>query len=316
MKDRIRLGISRCLLGEKVRYDGGHKLDRFLRDTLGAYVEYIPVCPEVECGLGTPRESMILAYDTQGPRLLTSGSGGDHTGQIKRWAEKRLAGLGPESLEGFIFKSGSPSCGMEKIDIHDESGAHGRKGPGIFAGMFIKRFPLLPAIDEVRLHDLKTRENFIEAVFTMRRWRDSLEGGRSRGNIVDFHTRHKLLIMSHGTEIYRETGHLIGQAGEKELNDLYGQYQELLVKALRLKATTGKNTNVLRHAAGYLKRQLSADEKQELSETIEHYRRGTIPLIVPITQLGHYVRKYGQPYLKRQYYINPNPLELRLRNHE
>ena len=313
--EKIGLGISACLLGENVRYDGGHKLDRFLTDTLGQYVEYVSVCPEMECGLSVPRESMHLEGDPNSPRLVTIRTKQDMTDRMIRWALKRVAELERENLCGFIFKSNSPSSGMERIKVYNENGMPVKKGVGIFARIFMEHFPLLPVEDEERLHDPKLRDNFIERIFALTRWREVLQRKESRGNIVDFHARHKLLILSHSPKFYRMMGKLVAKAKDLPLQELYQEYQTLLMESLYLKTSAKKNANVLQHMMGYFKEQLSSDEKQELLDVIDHYKKEYIPLIVPITLIQHYVRKYDQPYLKQQVYLNPHPLELQLRNH-
>jgi uncharacterized protein YbgA (DUF1722 family)/uncharacterized protein YbbK (DUF523 family) len=313
--EKIKLGISTCLLGENVRYDGGHKLDRFLTDTLGQYVEYVPVCPEVECGLPIPRESMHLEGDPESPRLVTSKTKQDMTERMVRWAKRRVVELEEEDLCGFVFKSDSPSSGMERVRVYNEKGMPVKKGTGMFARIFMEHFPLLPVEDEGRLHDPELRENFIERIFTLRRWREVLTKRESRGNVVDFHTKHKLLILSHSPKHYQTMGKLVANAKEISIKELYQQYQTILMETLQLKTTPKKNANVLQHMMGYFKEQLSADEKQEMLEVIDHFRQEYIPLIVPITLIRHYVRKYDQPYLKEQVYLNPHPLELQLRNH-
>jgi len=313
--EKIKLGISTCLLGENVRYDGGHKLDRFLSDTLGQYVEYVPVCPEVECGLPIPRESMHLEGDPDSPRLVTIRTKQDMTDCMVQWAQKRVVQLEKKDLCGFIFKSDSPSSGMERIRVYNEKGIPVKKGVGIFARIFMDHFSLLPVEDEGRLHDPKLRENFIERIFTLKRWREVLGTKESRGNVVDFHTKHKLLILSHSPKHYQAMGKLVAKAKDLPLKELYQKYQTLLMESLYLKTSPKKNANVLQHMMGYFKEQLSSDEKQELLEVIDLYRKEIIPLIVPITLINHYVQKYDQPYLKKQIYLNPHPLELQLRNH-
>jgi len=315
MEKIIKLGISRCLLGENVRFDGGHKLDRFLTDTLGQYVEYVSVCPEVECGLGVPRESMHLEGDPDSPRLMTTRTKQDMTDRLVQWARKRVSELEKEDLCGFIFKSDSPSSGMERIKVYNERGMSVKKGVGVFARIFMDHFPLLPVEDEGRLHDPKLRENFIERIFTLKRWRQVLAKKESRGNVVDFHMRHKLLILSHSPKHYQMMGKLVAKAKALSLRELYQQYQTHLMESLGLKTTPKKNVNVLQHMVGYFREQLSSDEEQELLEVIDHYRGGYVPLIVPVTLINHYVRKYDQLYLKEQIYLNPQPLELQLRNH-
>lgn len=315
MEEPIRLGISACLTGENVRYDGGHKLDRFLTDTLGQYVEYVPVCPELECGLGVPRESLRLVGAPDSPRLVTTRTNIDQTERMVKWAEKRVKELQKEDLCGFIFKSNSPSSGMERVRVYNEKGMPVKKGVGVFARVFMDHFPLIPTEEEGRLHDPVLRENFIERIFTLKRWRGCLARKRRVGNLVDFHTRHKLLILSHGDRIYRMMGKLVAGGKGVPAKELYGQYETLLMEALKLKTTTRKNTNVLHHMMGYFKKQLSPDEKQELLEVVQQYRHGFIPHIVPITLINHYARKYTEQYLSKQIYLNPHPLELKLRNH-
>lgn len=313
--EKIRIGISACLLGQKVRYDGGHKLDRFLADTLGQYFEYVPVCPEVECGLPVPRESMRLEGDSESPRLVTSRTKQDMTERMVRWAKKRVIELEKEELCGYIFKSDSPSSGLERVKVYNEKGVPVKKGVGIFARIFMRHFPLLPVEDEGRLHDPELRENFLERIFTLKRWREILGKKVSRGNLVNFHTQHKLLILSHSPDHYRIMGKLVARAKEIPLKELFQQYQNILMEGLKLKTTPKKNANVLLHMMGYFREQLTSDEKQELLEVIENYRKKVVPLIVPVTLVIHYVRKYAQPYLSQQVYLNPHPLELQLRNH-
>lgn len=312
---KIRIGISSCLLGEEVRYHGGHSLDRFLRDTLGRYVEYVPVCPEVEAGFSTPREPFRLVGDPENPRLITVKTQIDYTDRVTDWSRKRAAELVDERLSGFIFKSKSPSSGMERVKVYSDKGAPVKKGVGLFARAFMERFPLLPVEEEGRLHDPALRENFIERIFALGRWREVVEQRKTRGTLVNYHTRHKLLVMSHSSKHLSEMGRLVARAKGMEPGDLYPEYQRLLLEALKLKASVSKHVNVLQHVQGYFKRNLTADEKKEIAETIGEYRAGNVPLIVPITLLNHYVRKFDEPYLKEQVYLRPHPLELKLRNH-
>jgi len=311
----ITLGISSCLLGNHVRYDGSNSWDRFLTDTLGQYVRYVPVCPEVECGLGVPRESMRLAGDPTAPRLITVRTGKDYTGTMISWASRRVKELESEDLCGFIFKKGSPSSGMERVKVYNEKGGPTKSGRGIFAKIFMEYFPLLPVEEDGRLHDITLRENFIERIFTLQRWREMILQKASRGHIVDFHTRHKLLILSHSAKHYQTMGRLVAHAKSFSLTQLYAEYDRLLREVLALKATPKKHAHVLHHMMGYFKQQLTSDEKHELLEIIGRYREGSLPLIVPITLINHYVRKYDQPYLTQQHYLSPHPVELQLRNH-
>lgn len=315
MENRIKIGISTCLLGENVRWNGGHSRDRYLTDSLGLYVDYVPVCPEVECGLGVPRETMRLVGDPDDPRLVTSKTGIDHTDRMIKWARKKVKELENEDLCGFVFKKNSPSSGLINVPVKTFKGMPQKKGRGIFAKKFTDHFPLVPVEEEGRLHDPKLRENFIEQIFTLKRWRETLAKSKSMGNLVDFHTRHKLLIMSHSSDYSRMMGKLVAEGKDLPRVDLFDQYETLLMNALRLKTTLKKNINVLQHIMGYFKKDLSADEKQELLEIMEQYRKEYVPLIVPVILLNHYVRKYKQSYLAQQFYLNPHPIALKLRNH-
>lgn len=314
---KIKVGISTCLLGERVRYDGQHKLDRYIVNTLGDYLEFCPVCPEVECGLPVPREAMRLVGDPKSPRLMTIKSENDITGQMKEWSSKRLDELEKEELCGFIFKSKSPSSGMERVKVYPEGGGMPQKnGSGIFADMFMKRFPSVAVEEEGRLHDPVLRENFIERLFVTSRWKELLEQNPTPAGLVDFHTRHKLLLMAHSPDQYRSMGKLVADLKKTDtFSDVLNTYLKELVTALKRSATNSKNVNVLHHILGYFKKELSRDEKAELLEIIDHYSKSDVPLVVPVTMLNHYVRKYEQEYLNKQYYLNPHPIELQLRNH-
>ncbi|MGD9158096.1 MAG: DUF523 and DUF1722 domain-containing protein [Desulfobacteraceae bacterium] len=316
MTTPIKIGISSCLLGNKVRYDGGHKLDRFLRDIFGAFVEYVPVCPETECGLGIPREAMRLEGDIEDPRLMTIKSREDITERMKQWSTRRIIGLKKGDLCGFIFKSKSPSCGIERVKVFNEKGTHVSKGKGLFAEELINRFPLIPVEDEAGIHNPGLRENFIERIFTFRRWRDITKGKRTPGKLVKFHTENKLQFFAHSEKHYRLMGKIVAGAGKNDIEEVYKTYEETMLEVLKLKATPNKHTNVLMHMMGYFKKVLTSDEKQELLEKIGEYKDGFIPLIVPVTLIRHYVRKYDEPYLKNQTYLNPHPVELKLRNYE
>jgi uncharacterized protein YbgA (DUF1722 family)/uncharacterized protein YbbK (DUF523 family) len=315
MQEKVKIGISTCLMGESVRWNAGHKLDKYLVNTLGQFVEYVPVCPEVEAGFGVPRESFRLVGDPQNPRLKTFKSKEDHTNRMLNWAKKRVKELEKEDLCGFIFKSDSPSSGMIRVKVYSEKGMPAKKGVGLFARAFMDHFPRIPVEDDGRLHNPGIRENFIERLFTLKRWRDSIKKKRSMGNLVNFHTCNKLLILSHSQKHYRLMGKLVAGGKKLPIKALFSQYEHILMEALELKTTVKKNINVLQHLLGYFKKQLTADEKQELLEVFGQYRRELVPLVVPITLINHYVRKYDQPYLKMQTYLNPHPIELKLRSY-
>lgn len=311
---KIPVGVSSCLLGNEVRFDGGHKHDRYITGTLGHYFDFVPVCPEVECGLSTPRESMRLVGDPNKPRLVTNKSGIDITERMNSWAWKRVRELEGEGLCGFIFKNRSPSSGMERVKVYDQNNVPQSVGVGLFARAFKEHFPLLPVEEEGRLHDMVLRENFIESIFVYQRWRDT-RAKRNPGSLIAFHTDHKMLLRAHSETHYRELGRIVARLGKEDPATLYSEYQIKLMAAMQLKPTVKKHVNVLMHMMGYFKKVLSADEKQEILEVIEQFHNYVVPLIVPITLFNHYTRKYDQPYLKSQYYLNPHPTELKLRNH-
>ncbi len=311
----IRLGISACLLGESVRFDGGHKRDPFLTDTLGPFVEWVPVCPEVECGFGTPRESMRLVRVEQGVRLLTVKTAIDLTDRLERYAHKRVAKLEVEDLSGYVLKKDSPSCGMERVKVYGGQGAPDKSGRGLFAASLMERYPSLPVEEEGRLSDPRLRENFVERVFAYWRLRGLFGGRWNQGALVAFHTAHKLILMAHSPEAYRTLGRLVAGAREVPRHELERRYTELFMSGLTVMATPRRHVNVLQHIAGYFKNLLDPGSKAELAGAIDDYRRGLVPLVVPITLLRHYVRLHNVSYLVGQLYLDPHPKELMLRNH-
>lgn len=311
----LRLGISRCLLGDEVRFDGGHKRDNFLTDVFGPYVEWVPVCPEVEAGLGTPREAMRLVGNAQRPRLVTIKSGKDRTKALETMTSNRIDELKEIDLSGYVFKKDSPSCGMERVRIYNEHGMPTRNGVGVFARAFIERFPLVPVEEEGRLCDPPLRENFIERVFCYRRYQDLFNSGVTRQAVVQFHTIHKFLLLAHSQPHYQSLGQLVGQAEQHRPKELALRYGELFTKALAVKATVRKHVNVLQHILGYFKDRLGDQEKAELLGVIGDYHHGLTPLIVPLTLIKHYVHIFDVDYIRDQVYLNPHPKELMLRNH-
>jgi len=314
MNSRPLVGISACLLGQNVRYDGGHKLDHYLRDLLGNQVEFVPVCPEVACGLSVPREAMRLEEVDGEIRLMTQKTKIDKTAQMKKWMRPKLRELSGLPLCGFIFKAKSPSSGLLRVKIYGKNGVS-RYGSGLFTQGFTDRFPLLPVEDEGRLHDPGLRENFIVRVFSVHRWQALIRKQKSLSNLMAFHAMHKYLLMAHCPKTLKQLGALIAHGKQHPLPKLYAAYFESFIQALQKLATVKKNTNVLMHIMGYFKNDLNGAEKTELKELIENYHAEQVPLIVPITLLNHYVRKYKPEYLQNQIYLNPHPLELMLRNH-
>ena len=313
--ERIRLGISACLLGEPVRFDGGHKRDPFLVEVLSPHVCWVRVCPEVEVGMGTPRETLRLERrDGRAIRMVTTRTGIDHTGAMSAWARKRLTELEREQLSGYVLKKDSPSCGMERVKVFGVSGMPERTGRGIFADALLQRFPSLPVEEEGRLMDPRLRENFIERVFAYQRLRRFFAGRWSIGGLVAFHTSHKMSLLSHSTARYQELGRLVASAAGMPRAELRGAYESRFMRTLALVADARRHTNVLMHMAGHLKKQLDGPSRQELAATIDEYRRGLVPLVVPITLLRHHARQHDTSYLLGQSYLEPHPRELMLRN--
>jgi uncharacterized protein YbgA (DUF1722 family)/uncharacterized protein YbbK (DUF523 family) len=311
----IRIGISSCLLGQEVRFDGGHKRDRFLTDTFGRFVEWVPVCPEVEAGFGTPREAMRLVSDGSRVRLLTVRTGVDLTETLERYARTRVESLSREDLCGYVLKKDSPSCGLERVKVYDPNKVPARSGRGLFAAALRDRLPFLPLEEEGRLSDPQLRDNFVERVFAYRRLRDLFRGRWTVGGLVRFHTAHKLTLMAHSLSSYQELGQLVARAGSMARAEVQARYTKGFMAALEAMATPRRHANVLQHMAGHFKTILDGDSKAELRATIEDYRLGLVPLIVPITLIRHHVRHHNVVYLAGQVYLEPHPKELMLRNH-
>jgi len=310
----IRIGISRCLLGDHVRYDGGHKRDRFLTEVFGRYVEWIPICPEVEAGLGTPREAMRLVGHAKAPRLMTITTARDMTKPVTMFAERKLELLETAEFSGYVFKKDSPSCGIERVRILNSQGMPRRNGVGLFARAFKERFPLVPIEDEGRLRDPVLRDNFIERVFCYHRWRTLTRGPLTRDDVVVFHAAHKFLLLAHDRQYTEQLGHLVAHADRLRLKNLVERYGVLFMKALAVAATRRKHANVLRHAIEHMKDRLAPLERTQLDGVMEDYNRGLVPLIVPITLVKQYVARYRIDYFRDQVYLNLHPKEMKLRN--
>jgi len=311
----IRIGISSCLLGNAVRYDGGHKRDDFLVETFGRYVHWVVVCPEIEIGLGVPRPTLRLQRHDGQVRLLMPSTGADYSAAMQRYAERRVSDLERLGLCGFVLKKDSPSCGMERVKVYDGPGPPSRNGRGLFAGTLLHRLPHLPVEEEGRLNDPALRDNFIERVFAYRRLRSLFSGRWKLGALVEFHSAHKLQIMAHSPKTYSDLGRLVATAKRQPRSEVRERYENLFMNAMAVIATRRRHANVLQHVAGYFKKQLDAPSRQELVSLIEDYRGGLVPLIVPITLVRHYVRRFAVGYLQGQTYLDPHPRELMLRNH-
>jgi len=315
--ERIRLGISACLLGEPVRFDGGHKRDPFLVESLGPFVEWVPVCPEVEAGFGTPRETMNLVRVENGRIILrTTKTKRDVTRQLTAPIAARVDALARGNLSGYLLKKDSPSCGMERVKVYsDRGGPAARAGRGFFAEALMTRLPNLPVEEEGRLTDARLRENFIERVFAYQRVRRLFESRWTQGGLVAFHTAHKLTLMAHSPVAYAALGRLVARGKSMPRRVLADEYESSFMRALAVVATPQKHANVLQHMLGYFKTSIDADARAELLDLIEEHRQGRVPLVVPIALMKHHVRRQGVAYLAGQVYLDPHPRELSLRNH-
>lgn len=309
---KIPLGISSCLVGEKVRFDGGHKRNRYILDTLGQYFSFQTFCPEMAIGLGVPRDTIRLterngllqAIGVKNPDLNVSN---------------KLRGIAHQQFDwhreicGYIVKKDSPSCGMERVKVWREDQAV-RRGRGLYTEVLMQNLPDLPVEEEGRLGDPLLRENFIQRVFVYKRWQELLQTGLAWSSLTDFHAQHKLIVYSHDQNLGRELGRELAQAAQQDVEGYAPNYFRQLMQILKITAKRSNHVNVLEHIRGYLKHELDTEDKAELSETIENYRLGLLPLIVPITLLRHHFRKHPNQYIDRSYYLQPHPDELMLLN--
>ena len=316
MERKIKIGVSSCLLGEKVRWNGDHKQDRYVREVLAKYFEYIPICPEVEVGMGVPRETVALYGNLENFQMISKKTQTDWTKPMEHYIKGRINILTHDNLCGYIFKSKSRSCCLGRVPVYEKFGSNKvRHGPGMFANAFINKFPFVPTEDEGRLNDSRIRENFIVKVFSFYRLQDLFGKGFSLGALVTFHTRHKFLLLAHSRKHYDALGKIVAHAKSLRPSELKIQYGKIFMEALTFKATPKKNTDVLLHMMGFLKKLLTKGEKGDILETIEDYRNEILPLIVPVTLIRHQVKKHDIEYLRDQVYLNPHPKELMLRNH-
>jgi len=313
-KSRARIGISSCLLGEPVRYDGGHKRDEFLVNLFGRYVEWVPVCPEMEMGLGVPRPNLRLIDQDGEIRMIAPTTGTDHTAGMNVFLRQRIRQLEGEQLAGFVFKRSSPSCGLERVRVY-KNGIPAGRGQGLFAAAITAQFPTLPVEEEGRLNDPRLRENFVSRVFAYQRWTDTHKQRFTRRTLMEFHAAHKYLLMAHNQQGMRRIGGLLARAQEfATTSELAAAYWNGFSDVMQRTPSRKNHTNALQHIAGYFSDRLDIGDRQELTSAIQSYRLENVPLIVPITLLRHYVRKLGEPYLENQVYLNPHPDELMLLN--
>jgi uncharacterized protein YbgA (DUF1722 family)/uncharacterized protein YbbK (DUF523 family) len=313
----IRIGISSCLLGAPVRYDGQHKRNDFLVDELGPLVEWVPVCPEVEVGMGVPRESVRLVRGAGTTRMLGNQTGDDWTARMEVFAARRVDKLARLELSAYVLKSRSPSCGMERVNLfadRDPDKQPVRAGVGLFAAALLRRFPHLPVEEEGRLADPRLRENFIERLFAYHRLRGLWRTRWGLRDLVAFHTAHKMALLAHSTDGYRQLGRLVATAKALPRAELRARYEAGFMGVLHKLATPGRQANVLQHMTGHLRDRLDTGDRRELATAIDDHRKGLVPLIVPIVLLRHHARRLDVPYLLGQSYLEPHPKELMLRN--
>jgi uncharacterized protein YbgA (DUF1722 family)/uncharacterized protein YbbK (DUF523 family) len=312
----VRLGVSACLLGSRVRYDGGHQRDHFTVDILGPHVTWHAVCPEVGIGLGTPRETIRLEGTPAAPRLVPSRGGDDLSDAMREFAAAQAADLADAGISGYVLKSRSPSCGAFRVKVYGDSGQVSKAGRGIFAQVLMSTLPLLPVEEDGRLNDAGLRENFVERIFAYHRWQLFRESMPGRGDLVRFHTQHKLQLLSHGREGYGACGRLVAEMKGRRLDSVLDEYGTLFMTTLRRRATVRRHADVLYHVLGYLKRHIDAADRAEMVALIERYRQQQVPLIVPITLLHHHIGRHAvHDWLPAQTYLAPYPQELMLRNH-
>jgi uncharacterized protein YbgA (DUF1722 family)/uncharacterized protein YbbK (DUF523 family) len=321
MLSRPRIGVSGCLLGEEVRFDGGHKRDGFLTVTMSRFVEWVPVCPEVEVGMGVPREAIHLVSAADGVpsgsetvRLVGVRSATDWTTAMVRYARQRVRDLAAATLSGYVLKKDSPSCGMERVRVHTGA-ARVRNGRGLFAESLLQALPNLPIEEEGRLNDPVLRENFIERVFAYQRLRRLFATRWRAGDLVRFHTSHKLQLLAHSRAGYTALGRLVAGVASARRSDVAEAYERTFMHTLKRPATPGRHADVMMHIVGHLKKVIDSGDRHELLDAIDAHRQGEVPLLVPITLIRHHVRKHGVEYLRDQVYLDPHPRELALRNH-
>lgn len=311
---KIKIGISSCLLGEQVRWDGNHKHDHYLTDCLGKYVEWVPVCPEMEIGMGVPRETVQLV-GIENPKMLGTQSRKDWTAKMQTYARQKIKELEKMNLFGFILKRGSPSCGMKNVVLRTEKGMPAGRGDGLFAAELLARLSTMPIEDEGRLKDAAIRENFIARVFAYKRLKDFFGAAWKAKDLVNFHTAHKYLLLAHSPKHYKMLGQLVADLKGAKLTEIEEKYSALFMEAFTYKATRRKNVNVLQHMHGYFRDVIDIRERKDLERAIEDYQQGYVPLIVPVTLIKHFVTRCDTEYLRLQIYLNPHPKELMLRNH-
>ncbi|NVJ92659.1 MAG: DUF1722 domain-containing protein [Methylocystaceae bacterium] len=316
MDQKLKIGVSACLMGQEVRFNGGHCQNYFLRDTVSQYADFVPTCPETAIGMGIPREAVRLEYDeNENVRMRAPKSDTDFTEAMTNHAKNWCDQLTALDLDGFVFKKNSPSCGVFRVKIYKNDHPAERRGTGLFAKAIMDKYPELPVEEDGRLSDPVLRENFMIRVFAFRRVKDLFAKGWSRKDIIEFHSREKILLMAHSPKIYKVLGRIVGNIANYSREKFQFVYIKTFMTGMNTKSSKGRHHNALSHMAGYLKDHLTAAGRQELNDTITSYRKGVVPLIVPVTLMGHMLRRFNETYLLQQTYLSPHPYEMALRNH-
>ena len=311
---RPRLGVSACLLGKPVRFDGGHKKNNYILSSLSNHIDFVSVCPEMEAGFGLPRPTMQLRQLGDEIRLVFSKTpDNDATDQLTDYSTTRVNEL--EDLDGFIFKKDSPSCGAFRVPvvIHKD-GFKNRQGTGLFAKAFMERHPLIPVEEEGRLNDSVLCENFFERVYAYRRWKEITHPEKNIQGLIEFHAKHKLMLMARGSHYYQELGRMVAGTKSADLMQRRELYISRFMEVMKITSHPGRQVNVLQHIMGYLKQAISHEDKQELLSVFEAYRQYQLPLITPVTLLRHHLRVHPQHYISEQHYLEPFPEQLALRS--
>lgn len=315
MSEKLKIGVSACLVGEDVRHSGGHCRNRFVTDKLSEFADFVPTCPEVAIGMGVPRETVRLERDGDSSiNMRAPKSGRDFTDAMRTFANERAEELKDDDLDGYIFKKDSPSCGVFRVKIYEKDQPAERRGTGLFAERMMAAHPNLPVEEDGRLSDSGLRENFIEQVFAYRRVKDLFAGHWSRKEVVDFQAREKMLMLSHSPALAKKIGQMVAKIDSFDRAQFKEDYISAFMACMREKPTKGLHANTLSHMAGFLKNDLSADGRRELKTAIEDYQNGLVPLIVPITMMQHFIRRFNAIYLAHQTYLMPHPKTLMLRN--
>ena len=315
MSKRIKIGISACLMGQKVRYDGGSFQPKLIHSVLPDYMDFVPFCPEVEIGMSVPRETVRLVTTETGIKLKAPKSGTDYTNQMNAYSIEKTNALSKLEISGYILKKGSPTCGMERVRVYNSRGIPEKSGNGLFASQLKKAFPNIPIEEDGRLNDIHLREHWIERVFAYDRLRTFLSLKPAVGKLMEFHTQSKMQLMAHHPEKYRLLGRKIALLQKDDLHQFYASYLTSFMQIMSVKPTIAKHTDVIYHLVGFFKKKITASDKKEILNLIEQFRNQIVPIVVPLTLLKHFLQKYPVKWMQEQTYLNPYPTDLSLRSH-